>query len=80
MESIWVTNWFQRILEIKKNLGNRNKLIIVDRSPYSAVYYAGAKVSVNLTRRCHVHVSLTCTGCHTGALDHRTDQRFTHRL
>jgi len=46
MESIWVTNWFQRILEIKKNLGNRNKLIIVDRSPYSAVYYAGAKGAI----------------------------------
>ncbi|PRP87566.1 hypothetical protein PROFUN_04593 [Planoprotostelium fungivorum] len=43
MESIWVTNWFQRILSIRQQLGERDGLVIVDRSPYSAVYYAGQK-------------------------------------
>jgi len=43
MESIWVTNWFQRILAIRQTLGQKDGLVIVDRSPYSAVYYAGAK-------------------------------------
>jgi len=43
MESIWVTNWFQRILKIRQSLGSKDGLVIVDRSPYSAVYYAGAK-------------------------------------
>ena len=47
MESIWVSNWFQRLLQMQKDFQQlygdaaMKKIFIADRSPYSAVYYAG---------------------------------------
>jgi hypothetical protein len=47
MESIWVSNWFQRLLQMQKDYQQSSgdsvmkKIFIADRSPYSAVYYAG---------------------------------------
>jgi len=44
MESIWVTNWMQRLLKLQKDLRNKaeDKIVFCDRSPYSAVFYAGS--------------------------------------
>eukprot|EP01133_Synstelium_polycarpum_P014491 gene14491-17100_t len=39
MESVWVTNWFQRLLKVDLVPG-QHKLFFADRSPYSAVLYA----------------------------------------
>jgi len=45
MESIWISNWFERLLKIQQDHlaagESMDKIFIADRSPYSAVYYAG---------------------------------------
>ena len=52
MESIWVSNWFQRLLQMQKDYQQSSgdsvmkKIFIADRSPYSAVYYAGKNGSL----------------------------------
>eukprot|EP01112_Ceratiomyxa_fruticulosa_P000395 TRINITY_DN1035_c0_g1_i2.p1 TRINITY_DN1035_c0_g1~~TRINITY_DN1035_c0_g1_i2.p1 ORF type:complete len:224 (-),score=33.31 TRINITY_DN1035_c0_g1_i2:139-810(-) len=45
MESIWVSNWVQRLLKVQMEYGDKRKdgkdtLFIADRSPYSAIFYA----------------------------------------
>ncbi|KAJ4459984.1 hypothetical protein PAPYR_4062 [Paratrimastix pyriformis] len=40
MESIWVSQWIQRILALALEDGASEKLYIADRSPYSAEFYA----------------------------------------
>jgi len=44
METIWVTNWMQRLLKIqaerKDETSLHDQVYVVDRSPYSAVFYA----------------------------------------
>lgn len=46
METMWVCNWFKRVLQKKANLDKRtnklaiNKIIVADRSPFSAVFYS----------------------------------------
>ena len=40
METLWVANWFQRLLKTQHETENPNKIFIADRSPYSAVFYA----------------------------------------
>jgi thymidylate kinase len=42
MESIWITNWMQRLLRLQKEkFSSGDKIVFCDRSPFSAVYYAG---------------------------------------
>ncbi|GMH48793.1 hypothetical protein TrRE_jg3117 [Triparma retinervis] len=44
MESIWVGNWFQRLFELGESEGgDEEEVYIADRSPFSAVCYAGEK-------------------------------------
>ncbi|EFA83406.1 hypothetical protein PPL_03552 [Heterostelium album PN500] len=56
METIWVSNWFNRILKINQNIQNNNSsnnnnnnsklnnhIFIADRSPFSAILYARGK-------------------------------------
>ena len=44
MESIWITNWMQRLLKLQaESASSGDKIVFCDRSPYSAVYYAGKK-------------------------------------
>ncbi|KAL0589942.1 hypothetical protein ABG067_001908 [Albugo candida] len=44
METYWVCNWFQSILRLENRLclasARKNHTVFVDRSPYSAVFYA----------------------------------------
>lgn len=41
MELMWVSEWFKRILDRKENQkGDKTGIYIVDRSPFSAAYYA----------------------------------------
>lgn len=40
MESIWVSQWISRILELASKEENRDKTFVADRSPYSAVLYS----------------------------------------
>eukprot|EP00026_Physarum_polycephalum_P017799 Phypoly_transcript_19140.p1 GENE.Phypoly_transcript_19140~~Phypoly_transcript_19140.p1 ORF type:complete len:223 (+),score=20.06 Phypoly_transcript_19140:42-710(+) len=45
METIWVTNWIQRLLKIQAQNSSgetspHEQVYVVDRSPYSAVFYA----------------------------------------
>lgn len=41
MESVWLSNWFTRLLTLKSQIENHeNKIYIADRSPLSAVFYA----------------------------------------
>lgn len=42
MEQIWVANWFNRLLNLREQMTENEKLIIADRSPLSAVYYSKA--------------------------------------
>jgi len=39
METTWVCDWFRRVLEVASN-NNAPPLLVVDRSPFSAVLYA----------------------------------------
>ena len=43
MESIWIGNWFARLMKHSENTSMDNTVYIADRSPFSAVCYAGAK-------------------------------------
>ncbi|GMI47649.1 hypothetical protein TrCOL_g5429 [Triparma columacea] len=46
MESIWIGNWFSRLLDHRVASGNgssEEEVFIADRSPFSAVCYAGDK-------------------------------------
>ena len=46
METYWVSHWFQRLLKVHHELHNLNpvasnyRILLADRSPYSAVFYA----------------------------------------
>nr|CCA22315.1 conserved hypothetical protein [Albugo laibachii Nc14] len=43
METIWVCNWFQSILQLESRLhrtSKKHQIVIVDRSPFSAIAYA----------------------------------------
>eukprot|EP00007_Cunea_sp_BSH-02190019_P001419 CAMPEP_0174245114 /NCGR_PEP_ID=MMETSP0417-20130205/37725_1 /TAXON_ID=242541 /ORGANISM="Mayorella sp, Strain BSH-02190019" /LENGTH=236 /DNA_ID=CAMNT_0015324867 /DNA_START=23 /DNA_END=733 /DNA_ORIENTATION=+ len=42
MESIWVSNWIQRLLQKQKDMGKAasRTIFFADRSPYSAIFYA----------------------------------------
>lgn len=40
METVWLANWFMRLLKMNHNLNDRERVFIADRSPYSSEYYA----------------------------------------
>lgn len=41
METVWIANWFMRLLKMSATIENSDSTIfIADRSPYSAEYYA----------------------------------------
>lgn len=40
MEFGWVWNWFDRLMKIRAKYRNKDMVVIADRSPYSAVFYA----------------------------------------
>jgi len=47
METVWVSNWFQRLLKMEKiesqNPNRQPSIYIADRSPYSAILYSKNK-------------------------------------
>lgn len=86
MESIWASRWFERIL-IKQRMCGDDKVIVADRSPFSAVYYSGNGHLLDpiiqgcideLKEKANIHIYTICIRVDESLLWNRIKQRLEH--
>jgi len=86
METNWICGWFQRVLQEASN-GHEKKVLIVDRSPLSAVFYTrnnnGALLApviaaqVKELREINIEIFTVHVKCETETLWQRVQRRLT---